>query len=147
MASSVASAEFHPRDIPPAEDLREKISTLGAFFGLAFIDLFVGIAGFSRFFQLISAFPIRRKRIEDLDEARRVCVTVNRAATYYFKRAWCLQRSATSVCLLRHRGFAAELVIGAQKMPFYAHAWVEVNGQVVNDFQTVRKRYVVLTRC
>jgi hypothetical protein len=147
MASSVASAELHPRDIPPAESLREKISTLGAFLGLALIDLVVGIAGFSRFYRLVAAFPMRRGRSADLGEARRVCVTVNRAATYYFKRAWCLQRSATSVCLLRRRGFAAELVIGAQKMPFTAHAWVEVNGQVLNDFQTVRKRYVVLTSC
>jgi len=39
------------------------------------------------------------------------------------------------------------MVIGAQKLPFKAHAWVEVNEQVVNDKPYTREMYAVLDRC
>jgi hypothetical protein len=39
------------------------------------------------------------------------------------------------------------MVIGAQQMPFKAHAWVEVSGQVVNDQPYTREMYAVLDRC
>jgi hypothetical protein len=41
----------------------------------------------------------------------------------------------------------AELVIGAQHMPFRAHAWVEVQGRVVNDKSYTNEMYAVLDRC
>jgi hypothetical protein len=49
--------------------------------------------------------------------------------------------------LLRRHGVAAEMVIGAQRLPFKAHAWVEVSGQVVNDKPYIPELYEVLDRC
>jgi len=59
----------------------------------------------------------------------------------------CLQRSATAACLLKKCGLAARLVIGAQQLPFKAHAWVEVEGRVVNDKPYMEEMYSVLDRC
>ena len=59
----------------------------------------------------------------------------------------CLQRSAATACLLKGRGIHAEKVIGAQQMPFKAHAWVEVDGRVVNDKPYTPEMYAVLDRC
>lgn len=58
--------------------------------------------------------------------------------------ARCLGRSLVLWFLLRRRGVDAELVIGAEaprggKLP--AHAWVEVNGEPVNDALDVRERF------
>ena len=39
------------------------------------------------------------------------------------------------------------MVIGAQQMPFKAHAWVEVGGSVVNDKPYTPEMYQVLDRC
>ena len=39
------------------------------------------------------------------------------------------------------------LIIGAQQMPFKAHAWVEVDGRVVNDKPYTSEIYAVLDRC
>ena len=36
---------------------------------------------------------------------------------------------------------------GVQKLPFKAHAWVEVDGRVVNDKPYMREMYTVLDRC
>src|SRR5882762_10012011 len=62
-----------------------------------------------------------------------VCSAVDLACSWYPRQALCLQRSAALTCLLRAYGVPAQMVIGAQKFPFRAHAWVEVNGDVVND--------------
>jgi hypothetical protein len=51
------------------------------------------------------------------------------------------------VCLLRSLGFPAEMVIGVHKMPFYGHAWTEVDGRVVNDHANAQKFFHVLNRC
>ena len=76
-----------------------------------------------------------------------VCSAVDRACVWYRKEVLCLQRSAATTCLLRRHGVPAQLVIGAQQIPFKAHAWVEVDGRVVNDKPYMREMYQVLERC
>ena len=71
---------------------------------------------------------------------------VGRAAGAYFKRAWCLQRSAACVYLLRRRGFPANLVLGVRTFPFEAHAWAELRGKVLNDSENFVRRFLVLNR-
>jgi hypothetical protein len=75
------------------------------------------------------------------------CAAIDRACVFYFKEVQCLQRSAATVCLLRDLGVPGALVIGAQHLPFRAHAWVEVDGKVVNDKADVADSYEVLDRC
>ena len=69
------------------------------------------------------------------------------ACVLYPKQVLCLQRSAATTLLLRRRGIAAEMVIGAQLLPFKSHAWVESEGAVVNDKPYVREIYRILDRC
>jgi hypothetical protein len=66
------------------------------------------------------------------------------ATCFYWKPVRCLQRSVCLVRLLRARGTAARLVIGYRPMPFFSHAWVEVNGRVVNDSPVYQRRLRVL---
>lgn len=76
-----------------------------------------------------------------------ICSVVDRACVFYIKEVLCLQRSAATTCLLRKHGVPAELVIGAQHTPFRAHAWVEVDGRVINDKPYVSDIYGVIDRC
>ena len=69
------------------------------------------------------------------------------ACIWYWKEVLCLQRSAATACLLKRHGVPAQMMIGAQQMPFKAHAWVEVDGRVVNDKPYMREMYAVLDRC
>jgi hypothetical protein len=59
----------------------------------------------------------------------------------------CLQRSAATRFLLRRHGLEAEMVIGAQIVPFKSHAWVEIEGAVVNDKPYMLDIYQILERC
>lgn len=72
---------------------------------------------------------------------------VDFACVFYFKRVLCLQRSAATAVLLRRYGWKAEMVIGMQLLPIQSHAWVEVDGHVVNDKPYVNEIFHVLERC
>lgn len=101
---------------------------------------FAGLYGKVREFPVASgAFPP--------DVAEQVSAAINLAAIWFWKELFCLERSAATTCLLREHGVAAELVIGAQRLPFRAHAWVEVGKLVVNDRPYVPEMYQVLDRC
>lgn len=76
-----------------------------------------------------------------------LCHAMDFACVFYFKRVMCLQRSAATTLLLRSHGWEAEMVIGAQILPFKSHAWVEIEKAVVNDKPYVPEIYLVLERC
>jgi Transglutaminase-like superfamily len=77
----------------------------------------------------------------------RICAAIDVACIWYPKHVLCLQRSAATTCLLRSYGVPAQLLLGAQKLPFKAHAWVEVHGLVVNDKPYAREMYALLDSC
>jgi Transglutaminase-like superfamily len=81
------------------------------------------------------------------DVSQRICAAVDLACILYWKEVLCLQRSAATTCLLKECGVSAMMMIGAQQMPFKAHAWVEVEGRVVNDKPYMRQIYAVLDQC
>jgi hypothetical protein len=79
--------------------------------------------------------------------AENICRAIDIACVLYGHRVLCLQRSAAATLLLRRYGFRAELLIGAQVLPFKSHAWVEIDGCVVNDRPYMPEIYQVLERC
>ena len=113
---------------------------------LFYFDCLMRFRGFSRVHtivreQMIRFGTSRRAEAEDLSHA------VDLACVFYFKRVLCLQRSAALAILLRRHGWSAEMVIGAQLFPDLFHAWVEVEGRVVNDKPHVTQLFQVLERC
>jgi hypothetical protein len=78
---------------------------------------------------------------------RELSHAVDLACLFYFKHVLCLQRSAATAVLLRRHGWNAEMVIGAQLLPFQSHAWVEIDGRVVNDKPYITEIFQVLERC
>ena len=75
---------------------------------------------------------------------RAICDAVVLACCFYWKPVLCLQRSMCAARLLRAHGIAARLVIGYRPRPFFSHAWVEVDGRVVNDSPVYRQRLRIL---
>src|SRR5437879_9373685 len=87
---------------------------------------------------------IKQNRASCTDE---LCRAMDLACVFYPKRVMCLQRSAATTLLLRRYGIRAEMVIGAQMLPFKSHAWVELAGKVINDKPTMLEMYRPLERC
>jgi hypothetical protein len=69
---------------------------------------------------------------------------VAKAGAFFPGRAICLEQSLTLYLLLRHRGVPAELRIGVQPYPFHAHAWVECDGEPINEVREVVNKFVLL---
>jgi transglutaminase superfamily protein len=120
--------------------------SLRAYWQLMRCDFYLSRDSFSGLLQSVHN-ETARSRAKTFDEVDRVCHAIDLACIWYWKQVLCLQRSAATVLLLAERGLRAELVIGAQHIPFKAHAWVEVDGQVVNDKPYMREIYAVLDRC
>jgi len=117
-----------------------------ALIGLAVYDAFFLGRNFARLRRVVQRWPVATRSADDLT-VQRVCDAVNHACIWYPKRVLCLQRSAVTSCLLRSYGVPVQMVLGAQKFPFKAHAWVEVGGRAVNEKRDVRSIYGVWERC
>lgn len=113
---------------------------------LALFDFYLSRRDFAALHKRVYKSPTRRIARQS-DAVGRVCDAVDFACMWYPKRSLCLQRSAALTCLLRRHGVPALMVIGVQKLPFKAHAWVEVDGRVINDKPYVREMYAILDRC
>jgi hypothetical protein len=118
---------------------------LWALTALVIFDLVLSLLSVERLFAIIASWGTKPLPY-DRTTTDTICAAVERACIWYPKRALCLQRSAITTCLLRGKGIAAHLVIGARPVPFLAHAWVEVDGVVVNDFPRVSCFYPTLAR-
>lgn len=117
-----------------------------ALIGLLLYDLFLFGRNFRRMRRFVMNWKIAKRRA-DPDVVDQVCKAVNYAGVWYPKRVLCLQRSAVTTCLLRRQGVPAQMVTGAQKAPFKAHAWTEVNGRAINERRNVQAIYGIWERC
>ncbi len=117
-----------------------------AYLKLIHVDLYLARGDFAALYNKVRRCPLGKKAPSS-DATARICAAVDVACIWYWKEALCLQRSAATACLLKRHGIPAQMVIGARQMPFKAHAWVEVDGRVVNDKPYTAEMYGVLDRC
>jgi hypothetical protein len=117
---------------------------LQSFVGLLLFDVIGLSLGFPRLHGLARRFPLAKRRTARSDE--QICRAVAEACVWYPKRAFCLQRSWVMSLLLRRHGISSQIVIGYRPVPLDSHAWVEVDGRVVNDRPQYQKFYQVLDR-
>jgi len=76
-----------------------------------------------------------------------VIVEAVRSVTpFYWKPIRCLQRSVVTARVMRSAGLPAEIVIGYRLNPFLSHAWVEMDGHVVNDSPVYQRSLQVVER-
>lgn len=119
---------------------------LRAYLTLIQFDLYLARGNFQSLYDKVRGCPVKTV-VLSRDPVERVCAAVDMACIWYWKQVLCLQRSAATTCVLKQHGVPAQMILGAQQMPFKAHAWVEVDGRVVNDKPYMREMYAVLDRC
>ena len=113
-----------------------------AWAGLVAFDV-TRFAGFAAVHRRVAACRVGPRPTATADE---VVWAVEEACVWYVKRAFCLQRSAVAARMLRRHGLPGSLVIGYRPVPFESHAWVEIDGKVVNDRPQYQARFLVLER-
>ena len=131
---------------PTAPRPQPKVTTVCfALIGLAVFDSILSLFSLKLLCACVKKWPVRHRAKETSVSTGQICGAVDRATVWYPKKALCLQRSAVTTCLLRSHGIAARMILGVRPMPFMAHAWVEVEGSVMNDLPKVKTFYASLT--
>jgi hypothetical protein len=114
---------------------------------LVYFDVMMRLRNFDALISAVRGCKTGTPMLEEAPSVAALCNAVDLACVFYFKKVMCLQRSAATALLLRRYGAPAEMVIGAQILPFKSHAWVEVDGTIVNDKPYMLDIYQVLERC
>jgi Transglutaminase-like superfamily len=74
-----------------------------------------------------------------------IAATCAKAARLLPLRTQCLERSYGTCATLRRHGIPASLCVGVSRFPpMRFHAWVETDGQVVNDSPELQDRYRII---
>ena len=117
-------------------------SVPGSMLLIALLKLALGVAGFERTWRCIRR-RAERVPISSGDEAD-VAPTeqaVALAAALYPGRAQCLERSLLLYWHLRRAGVPVRYRMGVQRYPFMAHAWIELDGEPINDVPEHVRRF------
>jgi hypothetical protein len=117
-----------------------------ALYMLLAYDILSALCRFQTIYSIVRGWKVNRET-DTSGIVDRVCIAVNYACVWYPKQALCLQRSFVATYLLRKHGVSAHMVLGAQKLPFKAHAWVEVDGRAINEGSNVQATYAVWDKC
>jgi hypothetical protein len=114
-----------------------------AFYELVRYEAMISLRGFGCIqLQLSRQSIVATPTSAELEQA--ICNAVLLATCLYWKPVLCLQRSVCAVRLLRKHGVVGRLAIGYRPVPFFSHAWAEVDGRVVNDSPAYRTRLRLL---
>lgn len=124
-----------------------RASFLKSYFLLLQVDLIMHFRGLQALHTLVRKTGMKPVARNAEAKPEQLCHAVDLACVFYFKRVLCLQRSAATTILLRRLGVDAQMVIGAQLLPFKSHAWVERDGEILNDKPYMQEIYQVLERC
>lgn len=113
-------------------------------------DIVNKLGGFRQIHSSVKHSSVKKARVAktlgEADTVARLVNAVTLASCFYFKPVLCMQRSVVTTRLLRQHGVAANMVIGYRPSPFFSHAWVEVNGRIVNDSSAYQEKLLVLER-
>jgi hypothetical protein len=118
--------------------------------GLLATWLGLRLAGFRRWKSVLAWLApsanttMRRLNASPREPAELIARMAAAAARHVFFGTNCLEQSLVLWWLLRRRGIAAELRIGARKEfeRFEAHAWVEADSAVLNDATAEHRHFV-----
>jgi Transglutaminase-like superfamily len=114
---------------------------------LFFFECVMRFRSFETRCEIVRKKVVRPKNLAGGPSSETLCHAMDYACVFYFKQVQCLQRSSATTLLLRHYGWSAKMVIGAQVLPSASHAWVEINGRIVNDKPCMPEIYQILKRC
>jgi hypothetical protein len=130
----------------------ERLQLTQAIILLPFIHIALVLLGYSRLQEMLvriaGLLPKSESRsgAENLRQAREISGIVSIAAQHGMFKATCLRRSILVWWLLLRKGIPSRICFGVSMLNqrLEAHAWVELEGIIINDSADVRDRYCVL---
>lgn len=69
---------------------------------------------------------------------------INKVFIFDFSNNRCLTYSLTLYLMARRMGLPAKLMVGVRTRPFFSHAWVELDGVIINDDPELREKLSII---
>lgn len=89
----------------------------------------------------------KKKKLKEDDKALfiSICLWLIEKTFYInYSKTDCITMSVTLQHFLAKKGIHSVVVVGVRTRPFYSHAWVEVDGEIVNDSKYLRSQLSVI---
>lgn len=84
------------------------------------------------------------KKLVDIDKSV-ITKIVNNASIFHKYNNQCLEKGFVLYQVLHKLGFSeAVLFIGVANYPFRSHAWIELNGEIINDYYDNIKKWKII---
>lgn len=126
------------------------IRLVEALVALAYVDWVLANKSLYGLVTAIESHPTARRSRFAMTDVNESLIDLNcavqQARLWYPRNVDCLIGSGALAFMMLRRGIEAQFAIGVQKYPFYAHAWIEYRGMVVNDTPETNRRLAVLFR-
>jgi hypothetical protein len=130
LPNRIGTAEAYPTGDAVMTRIRFALLLFRAFLEIVRYEIVLRVCGSGRILQQLNRQNVSRKPSTPAIE-KSVCDAVLLATCFHWKPVLCLQRSVCTARLLRTHGIQARVVIGYRSLPFFSHAWVEVDERVV----------------
>jgi Transglutaminase-like superfamily len=120
------------------------------FIALLFIDNKIRKQGFKKSCESIRSLKEGKQNFKSspgsLHNLYSLCKDINELCDrhLFVKKAECLHQSILAASILLKKGYQVDLKIGVSKKDFSAHAWVEYDGNILNDQPEVHNQYNVI---
>lgn len=150
MMPSVSGPAAAPVHAAIAPSRSSAAHTVVAWLSLVVMDVVLRVGDVRRVIDVLTFVAPRRPLSGEpaRQRAHAICAAMDSARVLYPRHVRCLQSAAAAGVLLRLMNVNAEMVIGVRRVPFAAHAWVELEGEIVmNDRPRLSQLYTVIERC
>ena len=111
---------------------------------LASCDVALRVLGFARTLRI--ARRLAGETADQVDHAliERTMHNIVMATALYPGRSKCLEQAVAGFILLRRCGAPVQIRLGVQPYPFFAHAWLELNGVPLNEAPEVVAQFALM---
>jgi Transglutaminase-like superfamily len=124
--------------------MRTAPGVLRCLFLLMVCDVALRVLGFARTLHFARRLAGHSTTTESTQMVQPTLHNVVVATVLYPGRSKCLEQAIAAFVLLRRRGIPVDVRFGVQPYPFFAHAWVELNGVPLNESPEVIARFALM---
>lgn len=109
------------------------INRLLAIYTLWICNRIISRGGLQGIYNYLNRLKVKYIIEYDSEIINRTISTLNNAYYLFSKKNNCLIYSFALITLLNRMGVVENLILGVRTRPFFSHAWVECNGNIIND--------------
>jgi hypothetical protein len=107
-------------------------------------DVALRVLGFARTLRWARRLAGEHTSVADEQLIKQTLHNIVVATVFYPGKSKCLEQAIAVFVLLRRRRVPVQIRLGVQPYPFYAHAWVELNGAPLTESPEIVAQFALM---